>query len=436
MKKHFSFDLRALGVFRIAVALMVLFDLIDRARNFTVHYTDAGIMPLDLVTMGPLNPWKYSPYFLSSHVLYIYLIFGYQIFMALCLLVGYKTKFVQFMTWFLLCSLQARNPPVNYGADALLGLVLFLSLFLPLDERFSLKKHKKEDPVHDSYFNLVYISQIACLYFFAAFCKTGDSWQDGSALFMALSVEFYNNSFGKLFLDYPLLLKGLTYLGWGIEFIAPILLFHMKSRHLGIGLIIALQLGIASMMSVGIFPYVSLIALIPLMGRMKNDRERREEPKVQRLVAATLFFIILFSNITNTFEIKKTVLNRLTTLFKLHQHWSMFSPNPPDGDSWFVLSLETEDSKRIDLLNQGRPVSNQKPDDFKVWLIDDRWNAYYFKLAYSQNQKFLNRLADYHIEKWNQKHGTNYHKAELYMLYQATFPAGSQPELKHLLFKE
>lgn len=414
---------------------MLLYDLLSRFGHFTAHYTESGIMPLELIDLNVQNHWGYSPYFLSTDTSFLHVVFAYQIFMALCFLVGYKTRFSQFMSWYLLCSLQARNPPLNYGADSLLVIVLFLTLFLPLDDAFSFKKNKSSNECFTSGYNFVYVFQIACLYFFAALSKTGSAWWDGSALFMALSIEHYNNSWSKLLLNFPELLTILTYLSLAIEFIAPLLLFHKKCRWLGVSLIIALQVGIMLAMDVGIFPFISLIALIPMMGSY-SEPSLKNKHRRHFIIAGIFFFVIFYSNIMNTLDLKRNKLDSLISLFELQQSWEMFSPNPPDGDSWFVLSVETENMMRIDLLNQGKPVSNQKHEDFKSWLINDRWSAYYFKLAYSQNKDYLNRLAEYHLEKYNQEHQTNYKKAELYMLYQATYPAESKPELLHLLFKE
>src|SRR5690349_14025480 len=42
-------DLRSLALLRIGIGLLVIADLIDRARDLTVHYTDFGLLP-----RGPL----------------------------------------------------------------------------------------------------------------------------------------------------------------------------------------------------------------------------------------------------------------------------------------------------------------------------------------------------------------------------------------------
>ena len=38
-------DLRALGIFRVLIGLLILIDLSVRVRSLVAHYTDAGIVP-------------------------------------------------------------------------------------------------------------------------------------------------------------------------------------------------------------------------------------------------------------------------------------------------------------------------------------------------------------------------------------------------------
>src|SRR5215210_7563587 len=64
-------DLRSLAAFRVALALLVLADLFNRARDLTAHYTDAGVMPRVSLTLAPdtqlflearaaASPWAFS----------------------------------------------------------------------------------------------------------------------------------------------------------------------------------------------------------------------------------------------------------------------------------------------------------------------------------------------------------------------------------------
>ena len=42
----FSLDLRSLAAFRVALALVLLYDLADRSRDLAAHYTEQGVFPV------------------------------------------------------------------------------------------------------------------------------------------------------------------------------------------------------------------------------------------------------------------------------------------------------------------------------------------------------------------------------------------------------
>lgn len=45
----FGADLRPLAAFRIAIAVIVIVDMVARIPNLRIHYSDEGIMPRTLV---------------------------------------------------------------------------------------------------------------------------------------------------------------------------------------------------------------------------------------------------------------------------------------------------------------------------------------------------------------------------------------------------
>ena len=42
-------DTRSLAVFRVGLGLLLLADILERSRNLTAHYTDAGVLPRSLL---------------------------------------------------------------------------------------------------------------------------------------------------------------------------------------------------------------------------------------------------------------------------------------------------------------------------------------------------------------------------------------------------
>ncbi|MDY7080948.1 MAG: HTTM domain-containing protein, partial [Halobacteria archaeon] len=56
---------------------------------------------------------------------------------ALMLVVGYRTKVATVVSLVLLVSLHLRNPVILNGGDSLLRRLLFIGIFLPLGEQWS-----------------------------------------------------------------------------------------------------------------------------------------------------------------------------------------------------------------------------------------------------------------------------------------------------------
>ncbi len=144
--KVFGLDLRSLAAFRIGLAIFILFDLINRSFDLTAHYTDAGVMPRAFVvryfsTLSVYQPWNpalLSVHFVTGTASGIAAIFLIHALAAIGLLLGYRTRLMTFIVWFLLCSLHTRSPLVLSVGDDVLRILLFFSIFLPLGARYSI----------------------------------------------------------------------------------------------------------------------------------------------------------------------------------------------------------------------------------------------------------------------------------------------------------
>src|SRR5687768_1798511 len=123
----FEVDARSLAIFRISLASLILWDLCVRLQNIEAHYTDLGILPRAVAVSE--NPWMslFSIHFLSGSLAWQIFLFILSAGAALALMLGIQSKIASIATWFLLMSLQSRNPGLNYGADYLLRLLSFWS---------------------------------------------------------------------------------------------------------------------------------------------------------------------------------------------------------------------------------------------------------------------------------------------------------------------
>jgi predicted DCC family thiol-disulfide oxidoreductase YuxK len=320
LRDHFlRIDARSLGLFRIALALVLLGDLAGRARYLKEFYSNEGVLPnhnhlFNLRNTGQV--WSLLHSFSSPGenafafflIAVVYLLF----------LVGYKTRVFHALALLSLVSLTARNILLeNAGNYAAIGL-LFFTLFLPCGSRFSLdalraslaaRDEKRAAELNDrprpgdetidqqrapgwspaSLAALGALVQLGLIHLATALQQTG-SWRDGSALHYALNSERWVSRAGvALRGTSPGLLSALTHLlyaaGWAIPILIAIPFVARWTRGLaiGLGLIHGLTLGI--FFTFGLYGWTLAAATALLVPTETWDRlERTPRPARRRTV--------------------------------------------------------------------------------------------------------------------------------------------------------
>lgn len=124
--------MRSLAFFRIALGLLILTNLWERCQFLTAHYTDFGVLPRGFLG-GLSDPWAWSFHFYSGEAVFQALLFLLAGLAACALLIGYRTQWETIVSWILELSVINRMPLVNTGGDKELCLLLFWSMFLPLE---------------------------------------------------------------------------------------------------------------------------------------------------------------------------------------------------------------------------------------------------------------------------------------------------------------
>lgn len=268
----FGADLRALAAFRIVLALLALSDFRDRALNLTAHYTDQGVLPREALLQTFPNQWTFSLNLMSGDALVQAALFATAGVAGLALLVGYRTRLATMVVWVLLISVQVRNPLVLSGADLLLRMLFFWSLFLPLGAWWSVDRATGRVPKvtqtqYASCGTAGLLAQFALLYWTTGALKSGVEWHgEGSALYYALSLDQFATPFATWLLQFPELLRWLTWGALALELGGPFLLFSpIFTRHLRVAGVVAfalLHLGIRLTLSIGMFPAVAAFTMV------------------------------------------------------------------------------------------------------------------------------------------------------------------------------
>lgn len=271
IKRSFSIDLRTLAVFRVGLGVLLIVDLILRARDLTAHYTDSGVFPRT-AAINFLSHWRVSIHVSNGTADFQLLLFLIAAVAALLLMIGWRTRLMTFISWFLLLSLQNRNPFLLQGGDNLLLLMLFWSMFLPLGARFSADaamnlSARRSGNQYFSIATLALLIQFMSVYFFSAFLKSGPEWVPlGNATFMALNTDMLSTPIGAWATNFPGFLQALTYFVWFLELFGPVLIFSpvlfLPFRLAMQALLILMHVGFLLCLNIGLFPLISILSLL------------------------------------------------------------------------------------------------------------------------------------------------------------------------------
>ena len=270
-REIFGIDLRTLALYRVCLGLVVLADLINRAGHLVPHYTDFGVLPR-AEAVAYLSPWRLSIHLMSGLAAFQIALFIIAGVFALSMVMGYRTRIVTIVSWFLLMSLQNRNPLLLQGGDNLLLLLLFWGMFLPLGARFSVDAamNRSTEETPNKYFSIAtaaLLIQCMSVYFFSAFFKFAPEWiPDGTAIYYTLHAESFVTPLAYWFRQFESLMQALTYFVWWLELLGPLVMFSpvlfIPSRLLAMFLFIAMHAGFVLLLQVGLFPFISMTSLL------------------------------------------------------------------------------------------------------------------------------------------------------------------------------
>ena len=450
---------------------MLLSDLAARAPDLTVWYTDAGALPRAALFGWIRDPFAFSIHTVNGTALAQAALFLFQGACAVGLLIGLRTPWMALLSWFLMVSLQDRNPLVFMGgADTLLRLMLFWSLFLPLGTYASLDAaydpSRKTTPVrHFSLGTAAILLQVAMMYLMTSAYKwRTDIWRQGTALRVVLSNEIFAKPALRLLLPFPALMAFLTHSVLWLELLAPLLLFSPMLtgpvRTVAALGLMAMHLGFVLFLDIDFFQMVSLAGLTlflpswlwdtlmpkfrapawvrsarirPAMTRLgaflkgftSDPRHETVRPAPLRDACVIVFFgCVLSWNLASILPSRYRMLPALRALSRaahLDQQWGMFArPLPPTG--WFVMPGALKDGTEVDLWRGGAPLSWEKPDPWCASWKGMRWRKYLFRLL--PDQRVAREYARYLCRSWNAAHGGERGLVSLEIDYMTVRPDG------------
>ncbi|MFB9861836.1 hypothetical protein [Rufibacter immobilis] len=465
---------------RIWVASVLLLDIGIRASDIEAHYSNMGVLPLHVLHANAWNQYFFSLHVLSGMWQFQAILFAIAAAAAVCLLLGYHTRWATAISWILLVSLHNRNPLITQSGDSLLRMLLFWGMFLPWHRHYSVDARRSLTSETSSHYlsaaTAAYIMQVGWVYVFTALLKSGPDWtEDGTALYYALSLDQILMPGGRILYQFPLLMEQLTHATYFLELWLPfVLLIPWRNtwfRMLFFIAIVGLHIGISLTLFVGLFYLISISAVIGLLPtpvmNVVDQYMRKGYAKFQKrwarrganwrspldlqvqlkwtspkwaqafprkyvreglvLVAMVLAFWWNLSTLGKTYLQVPERLHWATLVPRLDQNWSMFAPNVFKDDGWYVLEGSTNSNKKVDLNQQGKEPDTTKPASVMSLFKNDRWRKYSENYLFTPNEYMRPYYCFYLLRRWNESHPPEEQIHELSVIYMKEF---SLPDYK------
>jgi hypothetical protein len=346
-----SMDLRSLSLARFFLGILCFIDIANRIPQINAFYSDNGILPRWLIIQNYEWPWAMSLFNLNGSFSFVLIVSIIGMIASLSYSFGLRTKLSNCIVWIVIMSFHARFQQINHGGDNLLRLMLFWSLFLPMNAFYSFdsvlsSSNNRSEPHEKTYSgwgSAGWLVQTICVYFFTFLYKWDPSWfQKFDSVYYAMNLDMFTTPVGKSLLGFPVLMQFSSIFAFFLEGIAPILLIIPWRvdffRGIAVVLLFGLHIGIWFTLVLGNFAPACLIlwmGFIPsswwekLNSRSKNksglilyyDPDCGFCRKFCFLIKEFLFLpeLVILSG-DNDPEVLKTILERKSWVLKVNEH--------------------------------------------------------------------------------------------------------------------
>lgn len=437
-------DTRTLAVFRIALGLLVIADLVLRARNFELFYTEAGVVPQSLALAAPPADVA-SIYFISTDPSVTAGLFVIHGLLAFSLLVGYRARLSTVLVAVFVVSLDLRNPLVLSYADTLFMWLLFWAIFLPLGERWSIDAVHAIGPPRETVGGLpaaLILLQVLTVYVVNGIHKTASElWASGEAAVLVMGLDDMTFLAVDVVASFPQLLAVGGQIWYGMLLGSWFLIvLRGRSRTALVAVFVVAHLSFAVTVRIGAFGFVSITGVILfLQASFWSDLRRLLErvggletlsslsshaedaaasvprgPRVDvcsafaryhrpmvGLLAGVIGLIVVLSVLSAGGVVDNQPADDLeaaTTAVVDHQtEWSIFAPEPRRTARQYVVAAESPTGAHWDI-HTDRELTADRPPELQTQFATYRERFYFSSVRHDSPEGTQQLLADYYCE--------------------------------------
>lgn len=266
--------LRTCALLRIGFGVLIFVDFLVLYRHVDMWFGPDGLLTFaasraivdpDTITLFQLFPDSH----LAVHVLYALLLVQ-----AVCLTIGYFGRVQAASLFVLVTSFQHRNIAMFDAEDHLLRLACFFLIFMPVDERWSVRSlvHGGRPNPGRTYpiwpLRLLQI-EMSLIYLSAGLLKlAGEDWRSGVAIYYATQVDLFRRFPLPGFLVHDLALSRLaTWAVAALELTLGPALWWGRTRTLAIAAAVTLHLAIEYSLNLFLFEWAMIVGVLSFRER-------------------------------------------------------------------------------------------------------------------------------------------------------------------------
>jgi hypothetical protein len=404
-------DARLLALYRLLLGGLLLYDALDRLRDFHAFYTERGVLPRAIAS-AVRAPWAWSLFdMIQPWGLELALYLGGVACLA-AFAVGYRTRLAGILSYVFLVSIQHRNDLVLDGSDVVLRVMLFWMLFADggacwsLDVQLGRRPALARVPAHALGFLRV---QVALVYLFTTVDKWHGGWWTGNYLYQVAQSYDFVRWLGPQLVHFPRLCQVMTRSVLILEGAIPILLLSpiavRACRTLGLLCNLGLQGGIFLTMAVGNFPATmitasSLFLLPSWLDRMAVGRSSETPSKPRRRglwLGVPLLALVFVSVLSYSFKLDYAQrFDEQLAVAGLDQQWPMFAQGLPFQGHWYAIG-ELQNHQEIEVFAEVAPglLTSRAPNRYS------RWYKFRFGLGAQHDYLVYDALGRYLCRRYN-----------------------------------
>lgn len=306
-ERYMVVDLRAAGIFRLALGFLLTLDTIRHANEARLLYSNSGVLTNDYHLWQPTSRYQLSIFEMFSTLGEVRVLFALGVVSHLLLFIGYRARLFALLSFIFTTSMDVRIPFVENGGYIVVNLACLWSVFLPIGKRFSvdawieswrLRRERTLADLNDrspsgrsdarrglgdgdqqyvSWIGLMVVFNLAVIYFWNVVNKGGNTWRRGDTVHYVMYLSRMITGLAVFFRNLipEWLMKVTDWTVLSVEACICVLIIAPRSkrytRPMAIGLMIGLHATFGFMMRLGPFSWFLIGCSTLLLCREQFD---------------------------------------------------------------------------------------------------------------------------------------------------------------------